>query len=294
MARVSVCAAVFNGAATLEQALASVRAQTYQDFELVVLDDGSTDASASIAEAAGARVLRQSNRGLGEARRRLVEEAKGDLVAFIDHDDFWTPDKLDRQVAEQRRTGTVMVHSDCWYLYEDGREVARDLRLPQDAFSFDHIVPSNLVIASSAVFDRAAMLDAGNFVADTVRCSDWYGWFLLASRGSFAHIPEKHVRYQVLSSSLANAGYRFHDAQRHLLEAHILPRFETLFAGVPEAKRRSYRRALERNVGIAHSSMAKHLAKQGDRAAARRHHREALRLAPDVPRVWTRFLRSLF
>lgn len=294
MARVSVCAAVFNGAATLAEALASVQAQTYRDFDLLVLDDGSSDTSAAIAEAAGARVIRQVNQGLGAARKRLVEEASGALVAFIDHDDFWVPEKLERQVAAQDRTGAVLVHSDCWYLYEDGREVARDLHFADDALAFDHILPSNLVIASSALFERQTMLDAGNFIADTVRCSDWYGWFLLAGRGRFAHVPEKHVRYHVLSQSLANAGLRFHDAQRHVLESHILPRFDELFAGVPEPRRRTYRKALQRNVGIAHSSMAKHLAREGNRAEARRHHLEALRLAPDVARVWTRFLRSLF
>lgn len=293
MARVSACAAVFNGAETLAAALESVRAQTVPPDEILVLDDGSTDASAAIAEAHGARVLRQENRGLGEARRRMVAEATGDLVAFIDHDDLWMPEKLERQLQALERSDAVLVHADCWYVYEDGREVARDLALGPHARPFDHIVPNNLVIASSALFDRRAMLDAGNFVADTVRCSDWYGWFLLAGRGAFCHVPEKLVRYQVLSSSLANAGYAFHDAQRHVLEAHVLPRFDDLFAGVPPNARRSYRRALEREVGIAHSSMGKHLARQGNRSEALLHHRRALKLAPGVPRVWTRFLRSL-
>jgi hypothetical protein len=202
------------------------------------------------------------------------------------------PDKLAKQVALLDQTKAALVHSDCWYVYEDAKIVERNLPLPADADAFDHILPSNFIVASSALFSRQAMLEAGNFVADTVRCSDWYGWFLLAANHRFAHLPEKHVRYQVLSTSLANAGFRFHEAQRYLLEEKILPRFDELFARVEPAKRTQYRRLLVRDLGIALSSMAKYLGKQGRSAEARELHRQAVKLAPNVFRIWTRMLRS--
>jgi glycosyltransferase involved in cell wall biosynthesis len=223
----------------------------------------------------------------------MVEEATGDLVAFIDHDDFWLPEKLERQVDLLDRTGAALVHADGWYVYEDGREVPRELPLAPDARSFDHILPSNWVIASTALFDRREMLKAGNFVADTVRCSDWYGWLILAPGRTFAHLPEKLVRYSVLSTSLANAGYRFHSAQHYLLTEHILPRRDELFAGLPEAEKARYVGMLTRNVGIALSSMSKHKRAQGEKAEARRLALQAIRQAPGVPRVWTRALKSL-
>lgn len=293
MPRVTVCLAVFNGAETLPETLESVQAQTYRDFEVFVLDDGSSDESAAIARAFGCTVVSQPNEGLGAARKRMVAEAAGELVAFVDADDTWTPEKLERQVALLDASGAALVHSDCWYVYEDGREVPRDLRLPVSAQAFDHIIPSNLVIASSALFRRQAMLDVGNFVEDTIRCSDWYGWFLLASRYAFAHLPEKQVRYKVLSSSLANAGYRFHEAQRYVLRAHILPRFDELFARTTAAEKAVYRKLLMRSLGLASSSMAKHLDRLGQKMEARPLHLEALRLSPGTLRVWTRLLKNL-
>ena len=283
-----MCLAVYNGEATLTQALDAVYAQTYRDFDVLVLDDGSTDNSAAIASRYYARVLTVPN------RKRMVEEATGDLIAFVDHDDFWLPEKLEKQVALLDQTGAAMVHADGWYVYEDGREVARDLVLPPNAAAFDHILPSNWVIASTALFDRQAMLDAGNFVAETVRCSDWFGWLILAPGRTFAHLPEKLVRYSVLSTSLANAGYRFHAAQHYLLTEQILPRRQDLFRELSPADRARYVRILVRNVGIALSSMSKHKRSQGDRKEARRLALEALRQAPDVPRVWTRAFKSLF
>jgi teichuronic acid biosynthesis glycosyltransferase TuaG len=293
MARVTVALAVYNGAATVAQALDAVFAQTYRDFDVLVLDDGSTDGTAEIVSRYDCRLLTAPNAGLGAGRKRLVEEATGDLVAFIDHDDFWLPEKLEKQVRLLDETGAALVHADGWYVYEDGREVARDLQIPADARSFDHILPSNVVIASTALFDRQAMLDSGNFVADTVRCSDWYGWLILAPGRRFAHLPEKLVRYSVLSTSLANAGYRFHAAQHYLLTHHVLPRRQELFGDLPADVRARYTKMIVRNVGIALSSMAKHKLAQGERKEARRLAVEAIRHAPDVGRVWTRALKTL-
>jgi glycosyltransferase involved in cell wall biosynthesis len=258
-----------------------------------VIDDGSTDESAAIARAYGCRVISVPNSGLGAARKRLVEEARGDLIAFVDHDDFWLPEKLSLQVRLMDETGAALVHADGWYVYEDGSEVPRDLHFSDRVDPFDHILPSNLVIASTALFDRRAMLAAGNFVGETVRCSDWYGWLILAPGRRFAHLPQKLVRYSVLCTSLANAGFRFHAAQHDLLTRHILPREDALFSGLPPAKRFRYHRMLVRDVGVALSSMAKHKRAAGDKREARQLALRAIRSSPDVGRVWARLARML-
>jgi glycosyltransferase involved in cell wall biosynthesis len=285
--------AVYNGATTLAKALDTVYAQTYRDFDVLVLDDGSTDDSAKIARQFDCRVLSVPNAGLGAARKRLVEEASGELIAFIDHDDFWLPDKLAKQVELLDATDAALVHADGWYVYEDGREVPRDMAWAAGARSFDHILPSNYVIASTALFKREEMLRAGNFVADTVRCSDWYGWLILAPERKFAHLPEKLVRYSVLSSSLANSGYRFHEAQHYLLTQKILPRRHEIFAGLDHSVTARYTTMLVQRAGIALSSMARAKAKLGDKPEARRLALKAIRTAPGVPRVWSRSLSSL-
>jgi glycosyltransferase involved in cell wall biosynthesis len=285
--------AVYNGAATIGQALDTVYAQSYTDFDVLVLDDGSTDQSAEIASSYDCRVMKVKNGGLGEARRLLVEEARGELVAFIDHDDFWLEQKLKRQIDLLDRTGADLVHADCWYVHSDGEAVPRDLKLPACATSFDHILPNNWIIASSAVFNRQAMLDVGNFVPDTVRCSDWYGWLMLAPKHQFVHLPEKLVRYSVLDTSLANAGLKFYQAQHYLLTQHILPRREELFADVPADTKARYLRMLVRDVGLALSGMARAERKTGHRSLARKLAINAIRHAPDSTKVWSRALSCL-
>ena len=100
MPRVSIIIPTYNRRDLVREALASVQAQTYQDCELIVVDDGSTDGTAEVVqEFPGVHYVSQSNRGVAAARNRGVALSCGELVAFLDSDDLWQPGKLDAQVA---------------------------------------------------------------------------------------------------------------------------------------------------------------------------------------------------
>ncbi len=100
-ASISVIIPVYNGARYLAEAVGSVLAQTYLPDEIIVVDDGSTDESAAVARKYTPRIrlAQQPNLGAAAARNRGVELAQGALLAFLDADDLWLPDKLERQVA---------------------------------------------------------------------------------------------------------------------------------------------------------------------------------------------------
>lgn len=113
---VSVIIIVFNGAAFLQEAIDSVLAQTFDDYELLIVDDGSTDDTAAIAEQAAGRrpdriaVLRHpagENRGMSTTRNLGIAHAKGEFIAFLDADDVWLPEKLAGQVEVMRRNPTA-------------------------------------------------------------------------------------------------------------------------------------------------------------------------------------------
>jgi glycosyltransferase involved in cell wall biosynthesis len=96
---------VYNGERYLAEAIGSVLRQTYQPVEIIIVDDGSTDGSAVVARALGARVryCYQANRGIGAARNAGTDMATGNYLAFLDADDMWTPEKLKRQVEAVER-----------------------------------------------------------------------------------------------------------------------------------------------------------------------------------------------
>src|SRR6185369_12630341 len=96
---VSVIIPVYNGARYLRAALESVFAQTYREFEVIVVDDGSVDESGVIAQSfPEVRYIQQTNQGVAAARNHAIEVARGEFFAFLDQDDLWTPDKLKVQI----------------------------------------------------------------------------------------------------------------------------------------------------------------------------------------------------
>ena len=126
---ISVIVPAFRSEATLGRAIESVLRQTHPAFEVVVVDDGSDDGTAAVAQAFGApvRVLRQPNGGTASARNHGVREARGDVVCFLDADDSYAPQRLEQVVAklaaEPELDGVV---TDALLLWPDREERSRD------------------------------------------------------------------------------------------------------------------------------------------------------------------------
>ena len=124
---VSVCICVHNGAAYLDQALASIRRQTFRDWECIVIDDGSSDDTPAILDrytAADPRFLvdrNQQNLGISRSKNRCLERARGTYVAYLDADDVCRPDRLERQVAFLKASPRLALASCHYFPFRDGR-----------------------------------------------------------------------------------------------------------------------------------------------------------------------------
>jgi glycosyltransferase involved in cell wall biosynthesis len=175
--RASVIIPLFNGERFLAEALDSVRAQTYPPFEIVVVDDGSTDRGPDIARAySGVQVVTQPNAGNAAARNAGVARARGELLAFLDQDDVWAPSKLEVQVG--RMTGdpelayTVAHHR---IFLEPGCARPPWLRAELLDRSVPGFVPGTLV-ARRSLFARVGLFDprypSGSDLDWFVRCRD--------------------------------------------------------------------------------------------------------------------------
>src|SRR4051812_8191379 len=112
---VSVVVTTFNRAVLLEHTLQSVLNQTYRDFEVVLVDDGSTDATAEVASKYKpvVKYIYQANKGQSPARNTGIKAARGEFVAFVDDDDLWLPEKLEYQMrAMKDRSGNALIYCD--------------------------------------------------------------------------------------------------------------------------------------------------------------------------------------
>jgi len=169
---VSVVVPVRDGAAFLAEALASVAAQTYSPVETIVVDDGSSDGSPEVAaRAPGARLVRQDHAGVAAARNRGVREAAGELLAFLDQDDRFTPDKLRRQVAAllaAPELGFVLARQ---RLFLDGVTAPPAWVRPEWlAGPIPGILPGTLVVRRTVWESVGPFLEAEPIASD----SDWF------------------------------------------------------------------------------------------------------------------------
>lgn len=173
---VSVIVPVYNGAAYLAEALASVQTQTYQAVETIVVDDGSTDASGDVARqvAPQARLFRQVNGGTGAARNRGVAEAAGDLLAFLDQDDVWVSEKLAWQVTALAADPTAdMVFGHVQQFFSPDLDAASRSRLYCPDQPQPGLLPSALLIRRRA-FERIGPFASG------WRVAEWAAWYVRA------------------------------------------------------------------------------------------------------------------
>ncbi|HKN14067.1 MAG TPA: glycosyltransferase [Candidatus Binatus sp.] len=199
--RVSIIIPVYNGAATIERALKSVFDQTFTDYEVVVVDDGSTDDTPAVLAKYGdkLRVVRQANRGLPAARNAAIAASRGELLALIDHDDEWLPQKLEFAVAAMRADpGAALLYSDMIVVNEAGEEFRRS-QIGSDtahAPTMDEMLARIWPITPSTVVMRRDAFDrAGGFCEQLISAEDIHFWLLMREQGHFIYLPEKLVRF---------------------------------------------------------------------------------------------------
>jgi glycosyltransferase involved in cell wall biosynthesis len=213
---VSVIIPAFNAAEHITQTLNSVLAQTYQALEVIVVDDGSTDATGAIVEEFvkkddRVQYVRQCNAGVGAARNTAIRMAHGKYIAPLDADDFWFPEKLEKQVARMEQCGeeTGLVY--CWSrpVDEDGDFVAGGSlnKLLEGRLRHALVLINLLENASVPLFRAAALSRVGLYLTRIEQggaqgCEDWDLYIRIAETLTIRVVPEILVAYRQTSSSM--------------------------------------------------------------------------------------------
>jgi glycosyltransferase involved in cell wall biosynthesis len=197
---ISVVIPAYNAARFLPRCLNSVFAQTLQPVEVIVVDDGSTDNTAALAAALGARVVSQANGGVSAARNTGIRIASGDWLALLDADDRWAPEKLERQVA-RIRSKTVLVYTGLRIFDDNG------VRSEQPATEVTSVRKMlryhNPITPSTVLVRRKTILQAGGFREDIRTCEDWEMWTRLQHLGEFEVVKDSLTDYYVYPGSLS-------------------------------------------------------------------------------------------
>lgn len=221
---VSIIVASYNYAHWLPQALQSALEQQCADFELLVVDDGSTDASLAVAQGFAARDGRVrllshadgGNHGLPATLALGLAAARGRWTAFLEADDVWLPDNLSRRLAAAAQTDAGAVFNDVelwpmpgaatgWFTGYVPRVMAGHARRGRDgqrAFSLcGPMLLENVIPTFSCAMVRTELLRACDWQSPVPRWTDWWLWCQLACRTRFFFLPHKLVRWRLHASS---------------------------------------------------------------------------------------------
>lgn len=217
--RVSVIIPCYNAAAFIERTIASTMAQTYASLEILVVDDGSEDATAAIVRRLAAtdpriRLLQQPNSGVAAARNLGIQHATGAYIAPLDADDIWYPDKIARQVAcmEARGPGCGLVYT--WWVALDEQDRIKGAAQPwhvegavSDALTYLNFIGN----ASNPLFRRRCLDEVG--VYDTSLraqggegCEDWDLTLRVAERYDVGVVPAYLMGYRGVGGSMSSNG----------------------------------------------------------------------------------------
>lgn len=221
MTRVGVVIPAYNAAATIDETLFSVRAQTWRDLDIVVVDDGSNDDTSTLVrnhmrEDRRVRLVQSTNGGVARARNTGIEEVKADLIACVDADDLWHSRKVELQLDafEQAKGKPGLVY--CWFVVID--ELNRIIRYGNRDKARGNVLRrmclGNLIgSGSSALFTRSAVEGVGGFdpgLRDqgAQGCEDLKLYFALAESHDFAVVPQYLVGYRATPASMSSDGDR--------------------------------------------------------------------------------------
>jgi glycosyltransferase involved in cell wall biosynthesis len=292
MARVTAIVPVYNGAATIAEAIDSALAQSYRDLEVIVVNDGSTDATAEVLRRyeGRIRVIDRKNGGIAAARNTGVAASQSEYLAFLDCDDIWAPTMVERTVAAlDDNRDCVLAYTNCAVIDSDGHDLRSALvgAGVDHAPTLDEMLSRLWPIMPSAVIMRRSIFDACGGFSEEFRSygfEDVIFWLRVREEGAFHYLPECLVkwRFSLFPSPLKT---RWRKPEACITFDRILRERYGISSDRLLAARARANRSILGYIGL-------RALRDGNRASAREAFRRALQMKPTRVKSILRYLKT--
>ena len=208
---VSIVTPVYNLEKFITETMDSVRAQSFEAWELLLVEDGSKDESVSVIrkyleETGDERIrliIQEKNGGAARARNRGVKEARGRYLAYLDGDDLWTADKLKKQVGFMEETGAAFSFTGYEFADENGRGLGKIVRVPS-VIDYKEALKNTTIFTSTVMFDLE-QIPKEKLEMPIIKSEDTALWWRILREGRLAYgLDENLVRYRRAGKSLSS------------------------------------------------------------------------------------------
>jgi len=221
--KISVIIPAYNSEKTIKTTIESVLKQTFVDFELIIINDGSQDSTLDIIsqiQDSRIKVFSFDNAGGNVSRNRGLNYAVGEFVSFLDADDIWTDDKLEIQLkALQETSQAAVAYSLTNYIDENGDFVVSGTHITVNGDVYENLLITNfLENGSNPLIRREALIDNGGFDKSLSAAQDWDMWLRLACKFDFVCIPSVQILYRISANSVSSNLVRQEKACLQVLE----------------------------------------------------------------------------
>lgn len=236
---VSIIMPAYNAGKYIEESIQSVLNQTHQNWELLIVNDGSTDNTQIIAESYAAKdprvkLINQVNSRLGAARNKGIQNALGDWIAFLDSDDLWTSLKLEKQMLVSKEFPDVdMIYTDGWVFHDGNFNNLIPYSTITGKYTSENMYvleyETNYIPVLSAIVKKD-MVNKVGFQEEIIQCcEDWDYWLRMAINGAtFYGINEKLFYYRRHDSNMSSNSVTMRLAQASILIKNYYPSYITL------------------------------------------------------------------
>ncbi|MBT9317524.1 glycosyltransferase [Leptothoe spongobia] len=208
MPTITVAIPVYNGAKTIHATLESIIQQSFEDIEIVIIDDGSIDETVEIVRQvkdSRIRLISYPNQGLAASRNRGIQQSQCELISFIDADDLWTPDKLSEQLSilqANPRAAIAYSWTDC--IDQVDRFFRRGSYLSVEGHVYDKLLMGNFLDSgSNALFRKSVFAAVGQFDESLKAAEDWDMFLRIAVDHTFVVVPKVQVLYRLSPQSMS-------------------------------------------------------------------------------------------
>lgn len=204
---VSIITPMYNAEKYIAETIASVQAQTYEKWEMLIVDDASTDGSASIVQKMMMNDERikyyknSVNCGVAQSRNIAISKARGRFLAFLDSDDLWRPVKLEEQLQMMKESGSAFCYGACSVIDETGKSIRRDRYVPEK-IDYKELLKGNVIPCLTVVIDHKRIPD---IIMPQIPHEDYATWLTILKEGIVAcGINEVVADYRVCRDSVSS------------------------------------------------------------------------------------------
>jgi glycosyltransferase involved in cell wall biosynthesis len=273
MPNISVIIHTYNNEKFIRETIESVLLQSYKDYEIIVVDDGSTDntRSALIPYMDKIRYHYKENGGIASAKNAGVSLSKAEFIAFLDHDDLWVPDKLKIQMEYFNKNPQVRLVYSKYTSFRDGKELRTKPEKGYSGWIFKELLSKSFIQTSTVVVKRECLNAVGSY-DESFTLGDEYDMFLrISKRFQCGFVDKGLTRYRVHETNASKNDFLF--------DKENLGVFKKIYNNITDLDGKE-KKILRKRIARYSMKVAEGLYRQGQREESKKYQKEALEYLP--------------